>query len=162
MGTWGAALYDDDSASDLRDTLALLCKVPVPGDRLLELLKELYGDCDPTDEDGALFWLVTADQFERRGIECVEAASTALSIIEGGGDLLRAREKGADEAFLEKRTVVLQDLAKRLRSPRRFRPRVPPRNPPPLVVATGEVYAFRTMKNATWHPYWLPKLYGPF
>ena len=104
----------------------------------------------------------TADQFERRGNECAEAASTALSIIEDGGDLALAQEKGADEAFLKRRTVAWQDLAKRLRSPRRFRPRVPPRNPPPLVLATGEVYAFQTMRDVAWHPYWLPKVYGAF
>jgi hypothetical protein len=162
MGTWGAALYDDDSASDLRDTIALMCKVPVPGNKLLEFLKKLYGNCDPTDEDGSLFWLVTADQFERRGIECDEVASTALSIIKSGGDLSLAGGKGADEAYLKERAAVLHDLAKRLRSPRPFRPRVTPRNPPPLVVTTVEVYAFRTMKHATWHPYWIPRLYGEF
>jgi hypothetical protein len=145
MGTLGAALYEDDNALDLRDSLALFCKVPMPGDRLLDYLREVYGDCDPTDDEGALFWLVTADQFELRGIECKQATSTALSIIENGSDLLFAREKGADEAFLKKRKVVLEELAKRLKSPRTFRPRVPPRKPPALVVDTGEIYAFPTM-----------------
>jgi hypothetical protein len=162
MGTWGALLYDDDDASDLRDTLSLLSKVPLPGDRLLEILKEIYSEYDPKDQVGGLFWLVTADQFERRGIECREAASTALSIIESGSDLESARERGADEKFLNKRRVMLEDLAKRLNSPRPFRPRVPPLNAPPLLVATGEIYAFRTMRGLTWHPYWMPKLYGPF
>src|SRR5438552_2193801 len=110
MGTWGASLYDDDDASDLRDTLSFVCKVPVSGDRLVELLKGIHGDCDPKDEDGALFWLITADQFERRGIECKEAASTAWSVIESGSDLLWAREKGADDTFIRKRKVVLEDL----------------------------------------------------
>jgi hypothetical protein len=162
MGTWGALLYDDDEASDLRNTLKLMCKIPVPGDRLLELLIETHGDCDPNDPDDALFWLVTADQFERRGIECHKAASTALSIIDGGSDLASARERGADEKFLKKRRAVLEELASRLKSPRKFRPRVPPRNPPPLVLSVGEVYAFRTMGLATWHPYWIPHVYGPF
>lgn len=108
-----------------------------------------------------LFWLVTADQFERRGIECQQAASTALSSIENGSDLLFAREKGADEVFLKKRAVVLKELAKRLKSPRKFRPRVPPRNPPAMVVNTGEVYAFPMMNAHAWHPYRL-NLQGPF
>jgi hypothetical protein len=161
MGTWGPALFDDDNACDLRETLALICKVPLPGDRLLDALKGTYGDCDPTDDEGALFWLVTADQFERRGIECQQAASTALAIIENGSDLIFAREKGADEAFLKKRAVVLKELAKRLQSPRRFRPRVPPRKPPATVVNTGETYAFPTMKGYAWHPWRLDEQ-GPF
>jgi hypothetical protein len=161
MGAWGAALYDDDEACDLRDTVRLVCKVPVSGDKLLEYLKGVYRDCDPKDEEGALFWLVTADQFERRGIECREAASTALSIIRSGSDLESAKKRGADERFMKKRKAVLEELAKRLRSPREVRPRVPPRNPPPLVLETGEIFAFRTMKGHAWHPYWLPS-YGPF
>ncbi len=161
MGTWGPALFDDDNACDLRETLALICKVPLPGDRLIDFLKEICGNCDPTDDEGALFWLVTADQFERRGIECQQAASTALSSIENGSDLLFAREKGADEVFLKKRAVVLKELAKRLKSPRKFRPRVPPRNPPAMVVNTGEVYAFPMMNAHAWHPYRL-NLQGPF
>ena len=161
MGTWGPALFDDDNACDLRETLALICKVPLPGDRLLDLLKEIYVNCDPTEDEGALFWLVTADQFERRGIECQQVASTALSIIENGSDLLFAREKGAEEVFLKKRATVLKQLAKRLRSPRKFRPRVPPRKPPAMVVNTGEIYAFPTMNGHAWHPYRV-NLQGPF
>jgi hypothetical protein len=162
MGTWGAALYDDDNASDLKETIALVCRVPVSGDTLLAILKDLHGDCDPADEEGALFWLVTADQFERRGIECAEAASTAVSIIAAGHDLAHAKAKGADEAFLKKRSGVLQELARRLKSPRKFRPRVTPRQAPSMVVSTGEIYSFRTMKGCAWHPYWLTSLYGAF
>src|SRR3954451_24721360 len=133
MGNWGAGLYEDDNASDLRETLALICKVPLPGDRLLEMLIETWEDCEADEEEGALFWLVTADQFERRGIECGKVAATALSIIETGADLTWAREAGADEAYLKKRPRVLEELGKRLKSPRPFRLRVAPRNPPPLL-----------------------------
>ncbi len=145
----------------MKETLALICKVPMPGDRLLDYLREVYGDCHPTDDEGALFWLVTADQFERRGIECKQATSTALSVIENGSDLLFAREKGADEAFLKKRKIVLQELAKRLKSPRKFRHRVPPRKPPALVLDTGEIYAFPTMNGHGLHPFRLDSE-GPF
>jgi hypothetical protein len=161
MGTWGPALFDDDNALDLKDTLKLICKVPLPGDRLLDALKGIYGDCDPSDEEGALFWLVTADQFERRGIECQQATSTALSIIENGSDLKFAGEKGADEAFLRKRAVALAELAKRLKAPRGFRPRLPPRKLPAMVVSTGEIHAFPTMNGYAWTPWRLDEQ-GPF
>ncbi len=161
MGTWGASIYADDKACDLRDTVSLICKVPVPGNRLLDLLKETCGDCDPADEEGGLFWLVTADQFERRGIECHEVASKALSIIESGLDLVWAKERGADSTFLRKRSLVLKDLAKRLKSPREFRPRTPPRNPPPMVITTGGIYSFPTMNGCAHSPYRLPQD-GPF
>jgi hypothetical protein len=38
MGTWSASLYDDDAASDLKNTIALVCKVPGDGERLLSTL----------------------------------------------------------------------------------------------------------------------------
>ena len=58
---------------DLRETLALNCKVPMPGDRLLDNLREVYGDCDPIDDEGA-FLVGDGRYFERRGIECKQAA----------------------------------------------------------------------------------------
>src|SRR5690349_20399353 len=103
MGTWGAKLYDDDFASDLKNTLALLCKVPAKGDQLLEHLRQMFGEPDPSDDNGLLFWLVTADQFERRGIQCKKVTQTALSIIKKGTDLSNAKKRGADEIYLRKR-----------------------------------------------------------
>jgi hypothetical protein len=161
MGTWGASLYEDDQASDLKNTVGILSKVPGDGDRLLGFLKEMYGACDPTDDDGAIFWLVTADQFERRGIKCAEVTSTALAIIESSSDQTQAHDKAADQAYLSKRSIVLQELAQRLRSPRQIRARPQPRKAPDFFLEEGEVYAFPTMKGRAWHPYRLPKD-GPF
>ncbi|MFZ6657405.1 hypothetical protein [Undibacterium sp. TJN19] len=153
MGTWGAALYDDDSASDLKNTLALLCKVPVDGERLLNYLKQLHGERNPADGDDAFFWLVTADQFEKRGIVCTEASTNALAIIEHGIDLDNARDRGADEKFLGKRARVLDELAARLKSPRPLRDKKTAGKPPDMVLQTGEVYAFPTMQGMGWNPY---------
>jgi hypothetical protein len=153
MGTLGAALYDDDSAADLKNTLALLCKVPGDGDYLLKCLKQLHGDCDPTDGDAAFFWLVTADQFEKRGIACVEAVANALAVIDSGSDLANARDCGANEKFLKDRSRVLEELAARLKSPRPVRARKAPGKAPDMVVQTGEVYAFPTMEGRGWCPY---------
>jgi hypothetical protein len=103
MGTWGAGLYEDDQASDLKNTIALLSKVPAEGARLLQILEKNWGSCDPRDDDGRLFWLVVADQFERRGIDCPRPQATALSIIASGADLDSAADKGADDKFLKER-----------------------------------------------------------
>ena len=59
MGTWGTGLYQDDGAKDLKNTIALLAKVPVSGDRLLEILLGSYKDgVKLTDDGGPTFWLV--------------------------------------------------------------------------------------------------------
>ncbi|HEX7645265.1 MAG TPA: hypothetical protein VF472_23945 [Burkholderiaceae bacterium] len=140
----------------MKNTLALLCKVPADGAQLLSHLKHLHGDCAPSDGDAAYFWLVAADQFEKRGIACAEASGNALKIIEGGLDLANQKGRGADDKFLAKRAKVLAELAGRLKSPRPLRERATTGKKPDMVVQTGEVYAFPTMDGRGRRPYMLP------
>lgn len=153
MGTWGAALYDDDAASDLKNTIALVSKVPADGDRLLGLLIQMQTSVAPEDEQGALFWLVVADQFEKKGIFCERAVTTALGIIESGRDLADCEARGADARFLTERQKVLQQLSQRLRQPRPPRKLRQGSKPPPLVLETGQIFAFPTMSGKAWRPY---------
>jgi hypothetical protein len=142
MGRWGAGLYADDKAADLRQSIALIAIIPAPGDRLLEILLRQAGRTpELTDSDGCTFWLVIADQFERRGIRCDTVLERALAAID------RARHHG------EIGKSTLDQLAKRLRSPRpeRTRPRSPKR--PEHVVGVGDVYAFRTMAGLPFGTY---------
>ena len=100
MGTWGAGLYDDDTASDLRDAVKLVSKVPVSGDKLLSILRDMNQTVDVDDIDGQTFWLVLADQFERRGIACQEVSDTAVSLIADGRNLRSLEEHGAQANVL--------------------------------------------------------------
>jgi hypothetical protein len=161
MGSWGAKLYDDDRAADLKKTVALVAKVPAAGDRLLEILAELHGDTDPSNEDAIVFWLVVADQFERRGLVCARAASTALALIDGGNDLARLAASGADEPFLARRRAELDELAGRLRHPRPVRPPKAAGKPPDFCMEVGDVLAFPTERGFACSPWRLPDK-GPF
>lgn len=164
MGAWGAGLYQDDSASDLKSTISLVSKVPAEGDRLLEILRAVQGNAGVDEEDECTFWLVIADQFERRGITCPEAFATALSIIEDGRDLRRLEESGLDQRGLLKRTAILQELAGRLRAPRPARPRPRAGKPPAFFVDVGEIYAFPTMRGAAvnaWFETWEQARFQP-
>lgn len=153
MGSWGPGLYDDDHAADLKNAIALLCKVPGEGAWLLEKLKAMHYHGHSDDVDNTIFWLVVADQFERKGIACEEASVTALGIIASGLDLAHAQDLNADEKFLKKRGHVLEELAGRLRAPRAIRSKPRPAKAPDMVLATGEIYVFPTMKRRGWHPY---------
>lgn len=153
MGTWGAGLYDDDYAADLKNTIALLCKVPAEGPWFLEKLKAMHYDGHSDDVHETTFWVVAADQFERKGIACEEASATALDIIANGRDLAHAQDLGADEKFLKKRRQVLEELAGRLRAPRAIRSKSRPAKAPDMVLSTGEIYVFPTMNRRGWHPY---------
>ena len=146
MGAWGAGLYDDDFAADLRDTIALVTKVPGDGVRLAEILLDVH-QVNSDSEDETTFWLVTADQFERRGIDCPSVFATALSIIQNGSDLTRLRNLDASERHLNKRASVLAMLASRLAAPRPPRVRSFPKKPPDLLVEIGQVYAFPTFNG---------------
>lgn len=147
MGSWGTGLYQDDFAADLKSTISLVSKVPADGDRLLAILRELHGDADLDGEDGTTFWLVVADQFERKGIVCKPVSDRALAVIDQDEDLDRLRDAGLDARGIAARQKVLDELASRLKAPRPARPVPKAGKPPAMVVATGEIHAFPTMKG---------------
>ena len=154
MGSWGLGLYADDSAADLRSMIATLARLPASGDRILQILLDSWKEPVGLDADGGpTFWLVIADQFERRGIKCSKALDQALSAIATGADLRDLEARGAEPGDLKKRAKLLSGLAERFRSPRPPRQEPKRSKPPPLVVAPGEVYRFPTMADQAFNPY---------
>jgi hypothetical protein len=154
MGSWGVGLYQDDSAADLRSMIATLAKLPASGDSILEIILDNWNEPVSLDDDGGpTFWLVVADQFERRGIACSKAFDQALSAIDTGADLRDLEARGAEPGDLKKRAKLLNDLAKRFRSPGPPRPEPTRSRLPALVVETGEVYRFPTMADKAFNPY---------
>jgi hypothetical protein len=148
MGAWGPGLYQDDKAMDLKDSISLLSKMPADGDRLLEILKQNYhGGVQLSDNGGPTFWLVLADQFERKGIASKKVFDMALEAIDSGADLRDMRDRDMDEKDVAKRAKALEELGARLGKPRKLR-KVPAKTKAPaFVVDVGEVYAFPTMRG---------------
>ena len=154
MGSWGPGLYQDDEALDLKSTIAILSKLPVAGDRLVEILLAKRDDGGQLDADGGpTFWLVVADQFERRGIESPLVFSKAIEAIESGADLHDLQARDMSPADIRKRSKVLEGLGARFRSPRPPRPRPTRKKPPPMVVDVGQTFSFPTMNNRAMNPY---------
>lgn len=148
MGAWGPGLYQDDEACDLKNTIAMLAKMPADGDGILEILLRNRSEAPSLDSDGGpTFWLVTADRFERLGIHCERVRERAIEAIDGGHDLrdLEARDMGPKD--LRKREKILGELRGRLASPRPIKPRPAGTKKPPMVVAPGEVWAFPTQRG---------------
>jgi len=103
MGSWGLGLYQDDSAADLRSMIATLANLPATGDRILEIILDTWKEAVGLDADGGpTFWLVIADQFERRGIACSKVYEQALSAIDTGADLRDLEARGAEQRDLKK------------------------------------------------------------
>lgn len=145
MGAWGVGLYQDDYASDLKNTISLVCKIPMDGSRLLAVLWKMQCDAGIDSDDECTFWLVVADQFERRGIACSEAIAKALAVIDDGHDIRRMQ--GLKQKYVDKRQHMLLELADRLRSPRPERPKPAAKKPAEYVVEVGDIYAYPTMEG---------------
>ncbi len=173
MGAWGAGLYSSDMAMDLKSTIGAVARLPFDEPRLVEILRETHREVadDPTDEEHTVFWLVLADQFEKRAIASAEVRVKALAIIADGSDLRVQKELGLSGADLRKRTAVLDDLQRRiLAGPETSKPRKVLRAPQPYVLEEGGIYIYPTLRGQSINPYmggrmfdrasWQPDGYG--
>src|SRR5439155_815925 len=68
MGAWGIGLYSGDFARDLKATISAVCRLPLDEEALVDAIcqSESSAARDPADADHTTFWLVLADQFEKR------------------------------------------------------------------------------------------------
>lgn len=156
MGVWGVGLYSGDFARDLRSSVKAVSRLPFEADKLLELLcaVEPAAANDAADPDHTVFWLVAADQFAQKGIECTRARERALAIIADGMDLGAMEARGMDAASLEKRRAVLEELRARIAAPvRSGRTRVTLKAPQKLLLDVGEVLAYPCSQGAPINPY---------
>jgi hypothetical protein len=143
LGVWGAGLYSGDFAQDLRPTIAAVARLPFEPAELLVILRKTESAADdPQDSDHTVFWLVVADQFRKRGIDCPEARDAALAILAGGEDLALMARLGMDAKTLAKRRVALDDVEARLKAPLAVKPRKVLKSPQQHVAEAGEVLIY--------------------
>src|SRR5947209_15227612 len=127
MGAWGTGLYSSDMAADMRSTIKSVLRLPLDEDRIVEIVRDCEGRAanDPNDEDHTTFWLVLADQFEKRGVAHAPTRERAIAIIDRGDDLALVEKLGMKQADLRKRGAKLAELRARLAAaPRASKPRV--------------------------------------
>jgi len=156
MAAWGIGLYSSDFAQDLRASVKAVSRLPFAPERLLEFLcaSEPSAANDPNDADHTVFWLTVADQFAKRGIDCIGARDRALAIISGGDDLAAMAALGMDEKSLAKRRAMLEELRRRIASPAvAAKPRAVLKAPQKLLLAAGEVVTYPTCKGDPINPY---------
>lgn len=144
MGAWGTGLYSSDMAADMRATIKSVLRLPFDEDRIVDVLRESEpGTADnPDNEDYTTFWLVIADQFEKRGVAHAPTRDKALAIIDRGDDLAMMERRGMKLADLRKRGAKLAELRARLASASRIsKPRATMTEPEPYVLELGVLYA---------------------
>jgi hypothetical protein len=143
MGAWGSGLFQNDYALDLKDAISLVIKVPGGNSYVLDILKQMHPESvTPDNEDWTTFWIVVADQFEKRGLLSKEIISTTLGIIKNKEDLKRLEELELSKSELKKRSKLLNALSERLNNPRETKEKKFPKNPPPFCAEIGDVFSF--------------------
>lgn len=114
MGVWGTGVFEDDSASDIRenyrDYLGEGLSGPQATARVLEDFRSLLAD----PEQGGVVWLALAAAQSRLGRLEPDTLAEALRVIDTGSDLQRWEIDSKD--FL-KRKVVLEKLRAEITSP---------------------------------------------
>lgn len=139
MGTWGAAIFSDDLAEDVRDDWrdALLAGLD-PDEATAKLLRE-YSESRSEAAEAPVFWFsLAAAQMETGRLQS-DVRDNALALIDTGGDISRFEE--VSPAFGRQREKVLARFAEKLRGPQRPATRLratrAPRSRSPL--AAGDV-----------------------
>jgi hypothetical protein len=155
MGTWGAGLYSGDFAHDLRSTIAAIARLPFDGEKICELLRqsESSAAANSENEEHTTFWLVLADQFHKRGIECAHVTRMALGLIDSGADAAMYQKLGMSERDLRKRAKSLDDLRQRLVDVPLALRRGFLKKPQPLIMSVGDVYVYPTGRGSPVNPY---------
>jgi len=149
MGAWGAGLYSNDEASDLKALLGSVLRLPFSGEELVELLKREMA----VQADDVTFWLVLADQFEKKGILHPETSKRAISILRNETDISHLHALGMSEADLKIRKKQNTKLLNALLSPRPEKKRKTLKEPQNHLVAARDIIIFPTQDGTSRNPY---------
>lgn len=161
MGAWGPGLYSSDFALDLKPTVSALARLPVPDTDVHRYASDANpGVADsPTHEDYSTFWLVLADQFAKKGIDCPLTHQRALDIIDSGADIAMMRDLGMAERDLRQRQKHLVALRVQILAvadaPKK--PRKVLKKPQEYIMATGDCFAYPTQRGNAINPYFQSK-----
>ena len=156
VGSWGIGLYSNDFSQDLRSSVKAVARLPFEPGRLLDHLCSVERSAanDARDPDHTVFWLVVADQFAARGIDCPRARERALEIISAGTDLAAMQALGMDPKSLAKRRIVLEALGARLAAPTDpAKKRAVLKTPQRLLLEVGEIVIYPVCKGKPINPY---------
>lgn len=142
MGTWGTKLFQDDFASDIRDTYLDLLKYQFSNKDAEVFMLKQFLDPDMDDEE-ALFWIAFASVKWDVGRLDEETKKKAIERIDNGSSL-ELWEETDDEKLLEKRKKVLNDVKEKLLSKqpkeRKFRK---PRETKKFGFQVGDILAYK-------------------
>ena len=148
MGVWGAGIFSDDTAADVRDEYRDCLAEGLDGMEATEKVLVSFKASQDDPDDGPPFWLsLAATQFRYGRLED-RVRDRALKIIDDGSDI--ARFEG-NEKLKRARTQVLQRLRVQLVGPQREPTKVRREIPSECDWEPGEVVGYRR-DSGEWIP----------
>jgi hypothetical protein len=144
MGVWGTGIFQDDTATDLRDDYGqLLGDGLTPSAakaRILETFKSSFADPD----ESTVAWLALAAVQWQRGRLDPDTLQHALTIIDSGSNLTRWDTNPNDR---EKRKAVLEKLRAQISSPQPPEKKVRKRALSVCPWKVGDLFSYRLLSG---------------
>ena len=140
MGTWGANLYQDDVALDVKDEYKDNLRKGKTNEETMQEIIDKYQELLEDEEDRGVFWLTLADTQWNLGRLDEQVKEQALEIIELGTDLKRWE---INEKLYNKRKEILEKLKEKLLSPQPEEKRMPKYRTYKCEWENGDVFAYQ-------------------
>jgi len=122
MGTWGPAIFSDDTAGDVRDAYRRRVADGMDGAASTdELIKEWLQNVVEDDPEVFVFWLALAATQSKAGRLEDRVRDKALEIIDSGLDLERWRETGNEKQRQKHLMKLREQLTRPQPAPKRIR-----------------------------------------
>lgn len=106
MGAWGAKLYEDDTALDVKNQFEELIRKEKTAEEITGQLIDEYADAINDPNDGPIFWFALADTQWNMGRLLPNVKEQALSWLDKGGDLERWQEENSTLAATREKMLV--------------------------------------------------------
>ena len=140
MGAWGANLYQDDVALDVKDEYKDNLRRGKTNEEAMQEILDKYQELLEDEEDRGVFWLALADTQWNLGRLDEQVKEQALEIIELGTDLKRWE---INEKLYNKRKEILEKLKEKLLSPQPEEKRMPKYRTYKCEWKNGDVFAYQ-------------------
>lgn len=140
MGAWGANLYQDDVALDVKDEYKDNLRKGKTNEETMQEIIDKYQELLEDEEDRGVFWLALADTQWNLGRLDEQVKEQALEIIELGTDLKRWE---INEKLYNKRKEILEKLKEKLLSPQPEEKRMPKYRTYKCEWENGDVFAYQ-------------------
>jgi hypothetical protein len=148
VGTWGAGIFSNDIAADVRDEYRLLLEDGLDGASATEKLLAEFADSQDDIDDGPALWLSLAATQYRLGRLEDQVRSRALQIIDDGSDLAHFKE---DAKLMRAREKIIFKLRDQLVGPQHQPVRIRARARSKCDWEPGEIVGFQR-SSGEWIP----------